>query len=260
MSEFYCKESWVLKNWSFSTVVLEKTLGKIEGRRRMGWQGKRWLDGITDSMDMSLSKLGELVMDREARHTAVHVVAKIQTWLWLNLTELKGWGSDLRWFWPHRRGGNTTDICEQRKGYMLVKWEESIFKPSREVYGETRLLTFCCWTSNFCCSVTQCDPMDRSMPGFPIIHHLPEFAQTHVCWVDDAIQAAHPLQPPFPPAFNLSWPQSPFQWVSFSHQVAKVLALQPQHQSFHEYTGLMSFRIDWFDPLASQGTLKSLLQ
>ena len=78
---------------------------------------------------------------------------------------------------------------------------------------------------------TPCDPMDCSTPGFPIHHQLPEFAQTHVHWVDDAVQPSHPLSPPSAPSFNLSQHQGLFQWVSSAHQVAKVLEFQLQHQS-----------------------------
>ena len=102
--------------------------------------------------------------------------------------------------------------------------------------------------------------MDCSMPGFPVLHHLMELAQTHVHWVSDAIQPSHPLSSPSLPAFNLSQHQSLFQWVSSSHQVTKALELQLQHQSFQWYSGLISFRMDWLDLLAVQGTLKSLLQ
>ena len=79
---------------------------------------------------------------------------------------------------------------------------------------------------------TLCNPMDCSMPGFPVHYQLPELAQTHVHWVSDAIQPTHPLSSPSPPAFNLSQHQGLFKWVSSSHQVNKVLELQLQHQSF----------------------------
>ena len=80
-------------------------------------------------------------------------------------------------------------------------------------------------------SVTQscptiCDPMNRSTPGLPVHHQLPEFTQTHVHWVSDAIQPSHPLSSPFPPAPNPSQHQSLFQWVNSSHEVAKVLEFQ----------------------------------
>ena len=108
--------------------------------------------------------------------------------------------------------------------------------------------------------LTLCDSMDCSMPGFPVHYQLAELAQTHVHQVNGAIQPSHPLSSPSPPAFSLCQHQGLFQWVSSLHQVAKVLEFQLQHQSFHEYSGLISFRIDWFELLAVQGTLKSLLQ
>ena len=74
--------------------------------------------------------------------------------------------------------------------------------------------------------------MDCSMPGLSAHHQLPEFSQTRVHWVSDAIQPSHPLLSPSPPAFNLSQHQSLFKWVSSLHQVARVLEFQLQHQSF----------------------------
>ena len=102
--------------------------------------------------------------------------------------------------------------------------------------------------------------MDYSTPGFPVLHCVLEFAQTHVHWVSDDIQPSHPLSSPSPLALNPSQHQGLFQWVNSSHRVAKGLELQLQHQSCNEYSSLISFRIDWFDLLAVQGTLKSLLQ
>ena len=92
------------------------------------------------------------------------------------------------------------------------------------------------WCSVQFSSVTQlcptlCDPMNRSMPGLPVHHQLPEFTQTQVHRVSDAIQPSHPLASPSPPAPNPSQHQSLFQWVSSSHEVAKVLEFQLQHQS-----------------------------
>ena len=95
-------------------------------------------------------------------------------------------------------------------------------------------------------SVTQlcpalCDPMDCSTPGLPVYHQLPEFIQTHVHWVNDVIQTPHPLSSSSPPSFNLSQHQGLFKGVSSSYQVAKVLELQLQRQSFQ-----WIFRTDFF--------------
>ena len=100
--------------------------------------------------------------------------------------------------------------------------------------------------------------MDCSTPGFPVLHHFSELAQTHVHWTGDDIQPFYPLLSPSLLSFNFSLHWGLFQWVSSSHQVAKVLELQQKY--FQWISGLISFRIDWFDLFAVSGTLKSLLQ
>ena len=85
-----------------------------------------------------------------------------------------------------------------------------------------------------------------------------ELAQTHVHWVGNAIQPSHPLSSPSTPALNLSQHQELFQWVGSLHQMAKVLDFSFSISPSNKYSGLISFRIDWFDLLAVQGTLESL--
>ena len=102
--------------------------------------------------------------------------------------------------------------------------------------------------------------MNCSKQGFPVHHQFLELAQTHVHWVDDAIQPSHLLSSPSPPAFNRSQHQGLFKWVSSLHQVTKYYSFSFSLSPSSEYWGLISFRKEWFDLLAIQGTLKSLLQ
>ena len=115
--------------------------------------------------------------------------------------------------------------------------------------------------TSYSCSVAKSclilsNSMDCSTVGFPVLHYLPEIAQTHVHWVSDSILPSHPLSSPPPPAFNLSQAQGLFQWVCSLHQVAKVLSFSFSISPPNEYSGLISFRMDWFVLPTAQGTLK----
>ena len=117
------------------------------------------------------------------------------------------------------------------KAHSFVVWSLLIFPDSsctRHSCSQHLASCCCCCSSVTKLCLTLCEPMGRSTPGFPVLHHLPEFIQTHVHWVSDAIQPSHSLLSPSLPAFNLSQHQGLFQWVSSSHQVAKVLELQCQ--------------------------------
>ena len=107
--------------------------------------------------------------------------------------------------------------------------------------------------------MTLCDPMDCSTPGFPVHHHLPELAQTHVHRVSDAIQPSRPPLYPSPPAFNLSQHQGVFQTVLHIRRT-KYWSFSFSVSPSNEYSGLISFRMDWLDLFAVQGTPNSLLQ
>ena len=101
--------------------------------------------------------------------------------------------------------------------------------------------------------------MNRSMPGLPVHHQLPEFTQIHVHWVSDPIQPSHPLQSPSPPSLNPS--NRVFSNESALHiRWLKYWSFSLNISPSNEYPGLISFRMDWLDLLAVQGTLKSLFQ
>ena len=127
----------------------------------------------------------------------------------------------------------------KEKDFMLKRYTQwcmgskngSIERYSYDFYMGIFLFSSVQFSSVTQSCLTLCDPMNHNTPGLPVHHQLPEFTQTHVHRVSDAIQPSHPLSSPSPPAPNPSQHQSLFQWVNSSHQVAEVLEFQLQHHS-----------------------------
>ena len=130
-------------------------------------------------------------------------------------------------FWRHRV--KCGDWKRPQTGVEPAPSAVELWSPKCWTLREVPTAHFpCCFCQSLRCVPTLWDPMDCSKPGFPVLHYLPKFAQTHVQLVNDAIQPSHSLSSPSPPTFNLSQHQGLFQWVRSSHQVVKVLELQLQ--------------------------------
>ena len=146
--------------------------------------------------------------------------------------------------------GNIQVICNTIITLQLL---ESGWEPRKFIPGEWIPHCFCCSVAKLC--PTLWDPLDCHTPGFPVLHYLPEFTQTHDHWVSDPIQPSHILLPPSPLALNLSYHQERV----FSSELTLHIRW-PKYWSFsfsislsNGYSGLISFRIDWFDFLAVKG-------
>ena len=146
----------------------------------------------------------------------------------------------VRWWWCYavRYSKGVWDAIDSRYEVlnegMILAWriEEGKRLNHVDIWVKTILNKGIQFSSVAQSCLTLCDPMNCSTPGLPVHHQLPESTQTYVHWISDAIQPFHFLPSPSPPALNLSQHQGLFKWVSSSHQVAKLLEFQLQHQSF----------------------------
>ena len=157
-------------------------------------------------------------------------------------------------------GDSAAHHLKKRSRVHVWLYEQVNMQTEGCVIGVDEYRNLCCCSVAKLCPIL-CNLMDCSTPGFPVLHYLQEFAQTHIHWVSDATQPSQPLSSASPLAFSLSQHQSLF----FNELALCIRWPKSWSFSFHispsnECSGLISFRIDWFDLLAVQGTLRSCLQ
>ena len=268
MWELDYKESWALKNWCFWTLVLEKTLERplnckeiqpVNSKGNQSWifSGRTDAEAETPILWPPDAKNWLFGKDSDAgRDLGQEEKGTREDW--------DGWmASPTRWTWVWVNSGSSGQgglaCCDSwgRKELDTTEWLNwtelmcldamiSIFwmlnfKPAFSpssipgIFQAKILWVGCRFLLQGIFSTHGLNPL---LPGFPVLHYLPEFAQTYIHWVSDAIQPSPSLSPPSPPAFNLSQHQGLFQWVGSSHQVAKVLELQLQYQSFQRIFGI----------------------
>ena len=154
---------------------------------------------------------------------------------WHQGEDINSWDVPIKWKWERSKEGVEPVCCltpHQPEKQWLASVVAFFFARQHHWIFYKYSLQSVQFSSVPQLCLTLCDPMDHSTPGLPVYHQLLEFTQTHVHWVGDAIQSSHPLSSPSPPAPNPSQHQGLFQWVSSSHQVAKGLEFQLQHQPF----------------------------
>ena len=127
---------------------------------------------------------------------------------------------------------------------------------NHRILTDSRNIIYCCPVAKLC--LTLCNPMNCKTTGFPVLHFLPEFAQTHVHWFGDAIETSRPLLPPSLLVLNLS--QHRVLSSELAHCIKWPKYWNVSISTFNDYSGLLFFRIGWFDLLAVRGTLKCLVQ
>ena len=219
----YGCESWTVKKaecqriWCFWTVVLEKTIeSPLDSQEDWCWSWNPNTLAILCEERTHLKRpcCWERLRaggEGHSRRWDGWMASPTQwTWVWVNS------GS---WWWT-REAWRAAVHGVAKIRTRLNDWTEgNIMQRSDQIRSVAQSYP------------TLCDPMNHSTPGLPVHQQLPEFNQTHVHWVGDAIQPSHSLLSPSPPALNLSQQQGLLKWVSHLHQVAKVLEFQLQHQS-----------------------------